>query len=35
VIYYDWSGMVRAVGAEATKEGIFEIAEEDWVKAEL
>jgi hypothetical protein len=35
VIYYDLSGKVRAVGAEATKEGICEIAEdENWVKAE-
>jgi hypothetical protein len=35
VIYYDRSGKVRAVGAEAMKEGIYEIAEdENWVKAE-
>ena len=35
VIYYDLSGRVRAVGAEAMKEGIYEIAEEEnWVKAE-
>jgi hypothetical protein len=35
VIYYDQSGKVRAVGAEAIKEGIFEVAEdENWVKAE-
>ena len=35
VIYYDLSGKVRAVGAEAMKEGICEIAEdENWVKAE-
>ena len=35
VIYYDLSGNVRAVGAEATKEGIREVAEdENWVKAE-
>ena len=35
VIYYDLSGKVRAVGAEAVNEGIYEIAEdENWVKAE-
>ena len=35
VIYYDRSGKVRAVGAEAMKEGIYEVAEdENWVKAE-
>jgi hypothetical protein len=35
VIYYDLSGKVRAVGAEAMKEGIYEVAEdENWVKAE-
>jgi len=35
VIYYDLTGKVRAVGAEATKEGICEVAEdENWVKAE-
>ena len=35
VIYYDQDGKVRAVGAEAMKEGIYEVAEdEDWVKAE-
>ncbi|KAF8805180.1 hypothetical protein BYT27DRAFT_7192857 [Phlegmacium glaucopus] len=35
VIYYDQSGKVRAVGAEAMKEGIYEVAEdENWVKAE-
>ncbi|KAF8805178.1 hypothetical protein BYT27DRAFT_7192849 [Phlegmacium glaucopus] len=36
VIYYDRSGTVRAVGAEAMREGIYEVAEdENWVKAEL
>lgn len=35
VIYYDREGKVRAVGAEALQEGIFEIAEEEnWIKAE-
>jgi hypothetical protein len=35
VIYYDQSGKVRAVGAEAMKDGICEVAEdENWVKAE-
>ncbi|KAF8805120.1 hypothetical protein BYT27DRAFT_7243300 [Phlegmacium glaucopus] len=35
VIYYDQNGKVKAVGAEAMKEGIFEVAEdENWVKAE-
>jgi hypothetical protein len=35
VIYYDLSGKVRAVGAEAMKEGIYEVAEDErWVKAE-
>ncbi|KAF8805181.1 hypothetical protein BYT27DRAFT_7192862 [Phlegmacium glaucopus] len=35
VIYYDRSGKVRAVGAEAMKEGIYEVVEnENWVKAE-
>ena len=35
VIYYDRAGKVRAVGAEAKLEGIYEIAEdENWVKAE-
>jgi len=35
VIYYDRSGKVRAVGAEAMKEGICEVAEDEgWVKAE-
>jgi hypothetical protein len=35
VIYYDQSGKVRAVGAEAMKEGIYEVAEDEkWVKAE-
>jgi hypothetical protein len=35
MIYYDQSGKVRAVGAEAMKEGICELAEdENWVKAE-
>ena len=34
-IYYDRTGKVRAVGAEATKESVYEIAEEEnWVKAE-
>jgi len=35
VIYYDRSGKVRAVGAEAMHEEIHEQAvDEDWVKAE-
>ncbi|KAF9047806.1 hypothetical protein BJ165DRAFT_1403442 [Panaeolus papilionaceus] len=35
VIYYDQSGKVRAVGAEAMREGIYEIAEDQqWIKAE-
>jgi hypothetical protein len=35
VIYYDRSGKVKAVGAEALEEGIYEIAEDKkWVKAE-
>ena len=35
VIYYDQSGEVRAVGAEAMDEGIYLVAEdENWVKAE-
>jgi len=35
VIYYDRSGNVRAVGAEAMIDGIYEIAEdENWIKAE-
>ena len=35
VIYYDRAGKVRAVGAEALQEGVFEIAEEEnWIKAE-
>ena len=35
MIYYDLSGKVKAVGAEAMKEGICELAEDEhWVKAE-
>lgn len=35
ILYYDQSGTVRAVGAEALQENIIEQAEEgDWVKAE-
>ena len=35
IIYYDLGGNVRAVGAEAMREGIYEIAEhENWMKAE-
>jgi hypothetical protein len=35
VIYYDQSGKVRAVGAEAMKESVYVIAEEEsWLKAE-
>jgi hypothetical protein len=35
IIYYDRKGKVRAVGAEAMREGIYEMAEEEqWVKAE-
>jgi hypothetical protein len=32
VIYYDKSGKIRAVGAEAMKEGICEIAEDEMGK---
>ena len=35
MIYYDLNGKIRAVGAEAIKEDICEVAEnEKWVKAE-
>ena len=35
VIYYDRSGKVRAVGAEAVQDDIYEVADdENWVKAE-
>ena len=35
IIYYDKVGMVRAVGAEATKDGVYEAAlEGGWYKAE-
>ena len=35
IIYYDPEGKVRAVGAEATKEGILQAAEDgQWFKAE-
>jgi hypothetical protein len=35
IIYYDLAGKVQAVGAEAMRESIYEIAEdENWVKAE-
>jgi hypothetical protein len=35
IIYYDQDGNVRAVGAEATREGLLEMAEdENWTKAE-
>jgi len=35
IIYYDSGGNVKAVGAEATKEGIYEAAlEGNWYKAE-
>ena len=35
IIYYDWAGRVRAAGAEAMREGIYEIAEdENLMKAE-
>ncbi|KAF8901884.1 hypothetical protein CPB84DRAFT_1776920 [Gymnopilus junonius] len=35
IIYYDRQGKVRAVGAEATREGIYEAAEDgNWIKAE-
>ncbi|CAA7263110.1 unnamed protein product [Cyclocybe aegerita] len=35
IIYYDKEGNVQAVGAEATREGIVELAEDNgWVKAE-
>jgi hypothetical protein len=35
VIYYDPQGHVKAIGAEATRNGIYEAAlEGDWYKAE-
>jgi len=35
IIYYDKNGQVKAVGAEATKDGIYENAmDQGWVKAE-
>ncbi|PPQ68957.1 LOW QUALITY PROTEIN: hypothetical protein CVT26_001828 [Gymnopilus dilepis] len=35
IIYYDLAGKVRAVGAEATREGIYEEAEDgEWYKSE-
>ena len=35
IIYYDTKGKVRAVGAEATKDGVYEAAlEGDWYRAE-
>ncbi|KAF8873975.1 hypothetical protein CPB84DRAFT_1817940 [Gymnopilus junonius] len=35
IMYYDRTGKVRAVGAEATIDGIYETAEEEqWIKAE-
>ncbi len=35
IIYYDLSGNVQAVGAEAIREGIIEEAEDEgWIKAE-
>ena len=35
IIYYDRVGNVKAVGAEAVEEGIYEMAEDEhWVKAE-
>jgi len=35
IIYYDKNGHVKAVGAEATKDGIYETAmDHGWVKAE-
>ena len=35
VIYYDRAGNAVAVGAEALREGVYEMAEEEgWVKAE-
>jgi len=35
IIYYDSNGNVKAVGAEATKEGIYDAAlEGNWYKAE-
>ncbi|KAF8161525.1 hypothetical protein B0H34DRAFT_781971 [Crassisporium funariophilum] len=35
IIYYDKEGNVRAVGAEATRDGAFELAEDEgWVKVE-
>ena len=34
-IYYDQSGKIRAVGAEAIRDGIHEMAEDEkWIKAE-
>lgn len=35
VIYYDRSGIVKAIGAEALVDGVFERAEDEgWFKAE-
>ena len=35
IIYYDKNGQVKAVGAEATKDGIYETAmDQGWIKAE-
>lgn len=35
IIYYDQEGQVRAVGAEATQDGIFEAAADgQWFKSE-
>ena len=35
VIYYDMNGKVQAVGAEAMREGVQDLAEDgNWVKAE-
>jgi hypothetical protein len=35
IIYYDQDGKVRAVGAEAKRDGVLETAEdENWTKAE-
>jgi len=35
IIYYDRSGKVKAVGAEAQREGIHETADdEQWIKSE-
>ncbi|KAF9526168.1 hypothetical protein CPB83DRAFT_795114 [Crepidotus variabilis] len=35
IIFYDQLGSIRAVGAEATKDGIYELSqEENWAKAE-